>query len=195
MRLKDDNKATLIREKAIEMIVKQGFDGLSMHKLAKAVGISASTIYVYFKNREDLLNSVYNEAIIAFEEAVLRDFDPEMGFEEGLWLQWTNRYKNIVQDPLKFHFLEQFRNSPLIKHQDIRPGEFRVKMQEFVATAVKKKEIQKLPLEIFWAMAYGPFYTLIKFELDQSDMSGKAFSLDQKKLKQAFNLVIKALKP
>ena len=42
------------------MIVKEGFDGLSMQKLAKAANVSPATIYLYFKNREDLLNQLYN---------------------------------------------------------------------------------------------------------------------------------------
>ncbi len=42
MRNKDEHKEKSIREKAIEIIVKEGFDGLSMHKLAKAADISVS---------------------------------------------------------------------------------------------------------------------------------------------------------
>lgn len=44
-----------IREKVLAMIVKEGFDGLSMRKLANAAGVSPATIYVYFKDRDDLI--------------------------------------------------------------------------------------------------------------------------------------------
>jgi AcrR family transcriptional regulator len=47
--------------KAMEMIVAEGFDGLSMQKLAKAAGVSPATIYIYWKNREDLLNQLFQE--------------------------------------------------------------------------------------------------------------------------------------
>ncbi|MBA4056563.1 MAG: TetR/AcrR family transcriptional regulator, partial [Marivirga sp.] len=59
MRTRDELKEQKIREKAIEMIVNEGFDGLSMQKLAKAANVSPATIYLYFKNREDLLNQLY----------------------------------------------------------------------------------------------------------------------------------------
>jgi len=49
MRTRDEAKEHAIRDKAIEMIVKVGFDGLSMQKLAKAAHVSPATIYLYFK--------------------------------------------------------------------------------------------------------------------------------------------------
>ena len=54
MRTRDENKQDLIREKGLEMIVKEGFDGFSMQKLAKAAAVSPATLYIYFKNREEI---------------------------------------------------------------------------------------------------------------------------------------------
>lgn len=194
MRPKDENKELVIRQQAIEMIVKNGFDGLSMQKLAKKVGISASTIYVYFDSREDLLNKLYLEVQNKFEKDALDNFSADLSFEDGLWLQWKNRLRNTTRNPLAYQFYEQFRTSPLINHKDIKPAIFRKVMNDFVDNAVKKKEIKDLPMEVFWAVAYGPFYTLLKFHLDQANMAGKSFSLTEQKLKQAFDLVIIALK-
>jgi AcrR family transcriptional regulator len=194
MRAKDENKEITIRDQAIEMIVKEGFHGLSMQKLAKAANISASTIYVYFDSREDMLNKLFFYVEDIFTKESLKDFDPKMNFEEGLWLQWKNRYRHILKYPLHFRFSEQFRNSPLIRHKDIQETRFKKSMKEFVYHAVQRKEIEDLPVEIFWSLAYGPFYTLVKFHLDDSSMTGKPFSLSDHKMKQAFGLVMKALK-
>src|SRR5207253_10591130 len=124
MRTRDENKESAIREKALEMIVSEGFDGLSMQKLAKAAGVSPATIYIYYKNREDLLNSLYNEVNQTFAREALKKFNPELSLEEGLWLQWKNRLKFILEYPTYFKFFEQFRNSPLINHKDIKSAEF-----------------------------------------------------------------------
>jgi AcrR family transcriptional regulator len=194
MRAKDENKEITIRDQAIEMIVKEGFYGLSMQKLARAANISASTIYVYFDSREDMLNKLFFYVEDIFTKESLKDFDPKMSFEEGLWLQWKNRYRHILKYPLHFHFSEQFRNSPLIRHKDIQENRFKKSMKEFVYHAVQRNEIEDLPVEIFWSLAYGPFYTLVKFHLDDSSMTGKPFSLSDHKMKQAFALVMKALK-
>jgi AcrR family transcriptional regulator len=194
MRIKDDIKETNIRKVAIKMIVEKGFDGLSMQKLAKAAQISPSTIYVYFKNREDLLNQLYLDVQEKFEKDALKDFDPEMNFEKGLWLQWLNRYKNIKNNPTEFYFSEQFRNSPLIKQSQTSDNAFRDSMNLFVTNAITHKEIMPMSKEIFWAIAYGAFYILIKFHLDQATMAGTPFQLSESKLKQAFDLVLKSFR-
>lgn len=193
MRARDDNKERSIRLSAIELIVKEGFDGLSMQKLAKAAGVSASTIYVYFENREDLLNKLYLDVDELFTTSSLKNFDPAMPLRDGLWLQWKNRYRHIVQNPLHFYFAEQFRNSPLIRQSNIKTNPFRKAMQAFVENAVKKGELPKLPVEVFWALAYGPFYTLVKFHLDQSNMAGRQFQLNDALLKETFERVMTSL--
>ena len=191
MRNKDEHKELVIRQEAIRMIVQEGFDGLSMHKLAKQAAISASTIYVYFNSREDLLHQLYLETQDKFETDALVNFSVELSLAEGLWLQWTNRLTNITRDPLSFQFYEQFRNSPLISKVELT--RFRKTMQDFVQQCVQRKELKDLPDEIFWALAYGPFYALVKFHLDRSTMVGKPFLLTEQTLRLAFDLVLTAL--
>lgn len=48
-----EEKVTAIRKVVMEFILDEGFGGMSMHKLAKAAGVSVTTIYIYFKDRED----------------------------------------------------------------------------------------------------------------------------------------------
>lgn len=194
MRLRDETKEAAIREKAIEMIVKEGFDGLSMQKLAKAANVSPATIYLYFKNREDLLNQLYIDIDRVFAEETLKDFDPDMHFQEGLWLQWRNRFAYHVKYPQHIHFMEQFRNSPLINHKDIKDNIFKQAMSAFFRNAVKRNEMVELPVEVFWSIAYGPLYTLIKFHSSKKTFTGTKFVLTEERMKQAFDAVIKALK-
>ena len=69
------------------MIVSHGFDGLSMHKLAKAASVSVATIYIYFKDREDLIQQLYTEEFEKMTLATLVNFNPEGRFDEGLKVQ------------------------------------------------------------------------------------------------------------
>src|SRR3954470_17919424 len=104
MRVRDEYKVTTIRQKAIEMIVREGFDGMSMQKLAKAAHVSPATIYIYFENREDLLNQIFLEVQKKFIDTALEGFDPNMSFKDGLWLQWVNRLNFITRYPAHFKF-------------------------------------------------------------------------------------------
>lgn len=195
MRARDENKIEAIRDHAIEIIVNQGFDGLSMQKLAKAANVSPATIYIYHKNREDLLNNLFIEVQAEFNREALSGFDPEMSFRDGLWIQWENRFRFIRKYPLYITFLEQFRNSPLINHNAISINEFKEQMKRFVMNAIRRGEIKKTEPEVFWSIAYGSFYALMKFHLHQKSMMSKNFKLTEPMLRNAFEMVIKALKP
>ena len=72
MRTRDDNKIQAIREKAVDMIVRQGFDGFSMQKLAKAAHVSPATLYIYYKDREDLIMQLWAAAFKEMAEATLK---------------------------------------------------------------------------------------------------------------------------
>ncbi len=195
MRTRDENKEAAIREKAVEMIVNEGFDGLSMSKLAKAAGVSPATIYIYYKNREDLLHKIFNDSQKAFAEYALKNFNPELSLEEGLWIQWKNRMNFILEYPVYFQFFEQFRNTHLINHKNVDMSEFRENMMQFVKNAIRRGEMSKMEPEIFWAIAYGSFYALMKFHLQEKKMMNESFKITDAKLRQTLKMVIKALKP
>lgn len=197
MRTRDKSKERSLRDQALKMIVKEGFDGLSMHKLAKAAGVSPATIYIYFKDRDDLILQLYVEEMKKMSEATLVDFDPAMSFDAGLKVQWINRAHYCIKHPLQSHFMEQMRFSPLyeraIKATD---GAFIATMRSFVANAIKRKELIRVPVEIYWSIAFAPLYQLIKFHKQGKGMPGtEKFNLDEKLLTQTLELVLKALKP
>jgi TetR/AcrR family transcriptional repressor of multidrug resistance operon len=195
MRARDENKEAAIREKAIELIVNEGFSGFSMGKLAKAANVSPATLYIYYKNKEDLLNSLYNNVHATFIEMALQDFDPNSSLEKGLMQQWKNRLRHIEEHPYHFRFTEQFKNSPLINHKDVNTEEFKEIMKQFVTGTIKRGELQPMEPELFWALAFGPFYSLTRFHIAGKSMMNDTYSITEQKLKTLIQIVVKALKP
>ena len=49
MRMKDENKKAAITKAIIGLINEIGFANISMSKIAKATGLSAATLYVYYE--------------------------------------------------------------------------------------------------------------------------------------------------
>jgi AcrR family transcriptional regulator len=198
MRTRDDSKRQAICEKALEMIVDEGFDGLSMQKLAKAAGVSPATIYIYFKDRDDLILQLWMEEMKKMAETTLRGFDPAMSFDEGLKVQWMNRAQHCMDNPLSMHFMEQIRYSPYhgvtLKHVD---NQFVTAMGEFVHNAIRRKELVQLPVEVYWSIAFAPLYQLVKMHMTGRSFRSttEKFVLDEATMNQTLTLVLKALKP
>jgi AcrR family transcriptional regulator len=196
MRTRDEAKELAVREKALEMIVEDGFDGFSMQKLAKAVGISPATLYIYFKDKDDLVIQLWVETMKRLVHATLEGFDPAMSFEEGMKIQWMNRARFCMENPVLMHFMEQIKYSPYhaVCAKKMDKG-FIDKMGEFVHNAIKRKELVKLQLEVYWSIAFAPLYQLVKLHMLGRGMNGEQFVLDDKIMNQTLKLVIKALKP
>jgi AcrR family transcriptional regulator len=62
MKTKDPEKYAKILAAAKDLILRDGAAAISTTKVAKAVGMAQSNIYIYFKNKDDLLQQVYTNA-------------------------------------------------------------------------------------------------------------------------------------
>lgn len=197
MRTRDENKEEAIRQKAIEMIVEKGFDGLSMQKLAKEAGVSPATIYIYYKDRDDLIIQLWVFVMKKMVAATLEGFDPSMSFEDGMRVQWMNRARFAMENSLEVHFMEQIKYSPYHEICSRKMDtQFLSAMGEFAHNAIKRKELVKLPLDVYWSLAFAPLYQLVKVHMTGRGMRGtEPFVLDEKIMNQTLKLVIKALTP
>jgi AcrR family transcriptional regulator len=196
MRVRDPVKEQAIREQALNMIVKHGFDGLSMQKLAKAAGVSPATIYIYFKNRDDLIVSLYREEARKMAEETLVGFDPRMSFADGLRVQWINRARYCLAQPARMHFMEQIRHSPFHARESARRSPFAKTMCTFVESCIARGDLIRIPVEVYWSIAFAPLYQLVKFHMHGRGLPGTGpFALDDKILNQTLGLVLKALTP
>ena len=82
------------------------------------------------------------------------------------------------------HFLEQIQLSPLQqKSLKIMGEDFKNAMKTFVLNAIKRKELVKVPVEVYWSIAFAPLYNLVKFHMAGGSMGGR-FSLTNKLMLQ-----------
>ncbi|GAB3516862.1 TetR/AcrR family transcriptional regulator [Emticicia fontis] len=195
MRYRDEHKELLVKEKAIEMIVTEGLDGFSMQKLAKEANVSPATLYIYYRDKEDLLYQLGYEEATRLADTILKDFDPEMGFEEGLRIQWRNRADYWLESPVKATFLEQLKHSPLrARVFETLSMEFANALGRFVHKAIENEEILPTTPEVFWSLAYAPLYNLLRFHTEGTSLAGRPFQFSDEVMWETFGLVIKALK-
>lgn len=198
MRLRDVDKEKLVITNAIDQIVQDGFQGFSMNKLAKACNISVGTLYIYYKDKDDLIFKIGKTVILDFFTSTIKDFSPDMSFADGLWRQWENRADFAMKHPKEVAFFEIIKHSPhgeIILNSTTQFAEFRTIMTQFIDSCMRNNEITPMTFEAFWSVAYGPLYTLLNFHSEGKSMGGKPFKLTKPIMKEAFQATVKALKP
>ena len=60
----------MILEAALELFEEQGYEKFSLRQVAEAIGYTPTTIYLYFKNKDDLLFQTVADGFRAFGEAL-----------------------------------------------------------------------------------------------------------------------------
>lgn len=164
VRRKDDKKHLAICNAAIELITTNGFADTSMSKIAKVANVSPATIYVYFENKEDLLNKIY--LMVKKEKSVkmLKGVDNEnVSVKETFKLVWENFYRYAIDNPVRFAFGEQFFNSPLVNRISKDAGlSYYQPMIDLFERGKRDGIFKNIPLELFSAFTFSPLMGLIK---------------------------------
>ncbi|WP_447641516.1 MULTISPECIES: TetR/AcrR family transcriptional regulator [Chitinophagaceae] len=195
MRTRNIEKEQLVKEKTVELIVKDGFEGFSINKLAKMCGISVATLYIYYKSKNDLLIQVATEYLTRWNSLMLDGLNPNLPFESGMRLLWRNRVRFYRESPEGLQFFEQMRNSsyqlevfaPMMK-------DFKTTMSKFLKNAQKNDElVDTLTPEIFFTMAFAPLHNLFRFDYVGKGLGGTPFKLTDKIIWRTFDLVMRAL--
>jgi AcrR family transcriptional regulator len=189
MRIKDDEKEAALFEATVKLVNEIGFASSSVSKIAKEAGVSPATIYVYYKNKEDLLVSTYTEIKLNLSKALLRDFNDRRPIRDILRNVWFNMFEYISNNLEYFKFVEQFSSSPyssLVNRQEVE--QYFVPLIKVLQTGIEQKIIKNVNSDILTAFMYHPITVLANPGLCQD------FELNEENIETAFTLAWDAIK-
>ena len=163
MRKKDEIKQDALFRATIKLVNKIGFASSSVAKIAKEAKISPATIYIYYKNKEDLLVSTYMDIKKSYMSAMLQDFDETLPMYEIFKKLWINMFDYVHRNTADFLFTEQFANSPFMELVDENEYEqlFAPVLKVF-ERGIERKILKDVSFELLSAFAYYPVLTIAK---------------------------------
>lgn len=106
MRYKDEKKRIAINEHTMNIVFEHGLEGLTMASLAKLVDISKSTLYIYHKSKDDLINNLYSELMTVQSGITLNKVDDNENIKTKLKAVWLYWLKYSVENQKEMHFLK-----------------------------------------------------------------------------------------
>lgn len=114
MKLKDDKKTEQIFRATLRLVRDKGLAGVTMCEIAKSAGIATGTLYIYFKNKDELINTLFRECKKASIDSYFKDYDPSGPFKPGFAIVWTNILQYRVRHFEEVVFMEQCYHSPFV---------------------------------------------------------------------------------
>lgn len=87
-----------IIDAAVEVIAENGYHQSQVSKIAKQAGVADGTIYLYFKNKEDILISLFKEKMGQFIERMEEDIKEKATAKEKLALVISKHFSLLAGD-------------------------------------------------------------------------------------------------
>ncbi|KRL98312.1 TetR/AcrR family transcriptional regulator [Levilactobacillus hammesii] len=99
MKIKDAQKHDRLLQAAIHVLATAGLAGFSTTKVAKQAGIPQSNLYIYFKNKQDLLSAVFQFVIHEESVAVTDALDETTAIVDQLVASIHTIYRYALSQP------------------------------------------------------------------------------------------------
>ncbi|CEG23185.1 Fatty acid metabolism regulator protein [Planococcus massiliensis] len=95
---KDKPKYKQIIDAAVVVIAENGYHQAQVSKIAKQAGVADGTIYLYFKNKEDILISVFEEKMAVFVEKLEQILVRDIPAVDKLGLMIESHFSLLASD-------------------------------------------------------------------------------------------------
>ncbi len=95
---RDKPKYKQIIDAAVVVIAENGYHQAQVAKIAKQAGVADGTIYLYFKNKEDILISVFEEKMGLFVENLKEIINDEISTSDKLLKMVENHFRVLATD-------------------------------------------------------------------------------------------------
>jgi AcrR family transcriptional regulator len=164
-----------ILDAARELLVRDGYDALSMRKVAERIDYSPTAIYLHFKDKQELVSSLCDETfarLVRELETLKRDYpDPLVRLRKGLeryiafGLTNPNHYipTFVLPPPLEMNG----KRTPDIHNPEANGMRALATLRETIADGVKAKKLRKVDPDIAaraaWAAVHGITSLMIAF--------------------------------
>jgi AcrR family transcriptional regulator len=119
-RTKSNEKRIALLNATLYLVNNNGFHDAPMSKIAKMAGVSPATIYIYFENKQDLINKLYLETKASFSDDAFKDYTEDLPVQKGFELIWRNIAQFKIQQVEKAAFLSQCDNIATMIEEESR---------------------------------------------------------------------------
>ena len=114
MRVKDLSKIDLVFKSTLKLIRNHGIAGITMAKIAKESNLATGTLYIYFKNKEELINALYHKLEKDASNRFMAGYNPDLPYRECLKKVWVNYLNHRINFHDESIFMEQYYYSSYI---------------------------------------------------------------------------------
>lgn len=173
MRTKDESKTEQIYKATLDLVKERGLAGITMNDISKAASIATGTLYIYFKNKEELIKALFLECRNVSVQHYFAGVEETASFEGKM----KRVFINIINYKLAFFevsaFLEQSYHSPFVCITDLKKKQKALSpLFALVKEGIESGRLKNVEEELIISYLFGIIHEIVK----KTYFSGKKLS-------------------
>lgn len=136
-----------------KLMAEQGLHALSMQKIAKVADISVGTIYIYFKNKNELLTELAKYLFARVDRELIKNQDTGASLFDQYRQMWWNFWNFFNQNPQVLKNFYQYTTLPGFNELVKRCHEGQAPWHKFIKQGQKQGVICGLPSDVLFALS------------------------------------------
>ena len=163
MRCKDESKVHAIYKATLALVKERGLAGITMSDISKEASIATGTLYIYFRNKDELIRALFTECRQKSACYYFEGVDASLSFEERM----KKLFRNIICFKMKNFevsaFLEQSYHSPYVHITDLKKKQKALfPLVELIQEGIDNKKIKDTDIELIVSYLFGIINEMVK---------------------------------
>ncbi len=162
-----------ILEVSKDLLLSQGFSKMSMRRIAKRADVTATSIYLHFKNKDDLLLALVEESITRLNRSLRDALDPNAGPVEQLDALAHAYIRYALENPKEYEIIYMVRPEEMPKYPKEKFQQVRDSYELLAGVILEGKKNGALEVDdpllsayTLWAQIHGIVSVILSKRLD-----------------------------
>jgi AcrR family transcriptional regulator len=158
---KDDLRRSIL-DAAGALFLEHGYEGVSMRQIAERIGYSATTIYRYYEDKDDLLFAIVREGFLRFGRQLAKAAQTGEDPRERLTALWHAYIEFGMKNPIYYRlmFMQRFDFLFESRREEKAPmidsfGVLRQAVEEAMRSGVLRQGDPETTSTVIWAVVHG----------------------------------------
>ncbi len=176
----DERKDVLIRDAAIKLFYKNGIEDTSINSIAQEAGVAKGTIYLYFHNREHLVNEIAKYCYKGHLDFSMRSVREEQSASGKL----KKRVKNMLiwssKNPLESAVIRYYyKPVNIFGTKDVFFDESYNLNKEIIEEGISNGEFKKLPIDFITSIFFSSVEGISNYARNNPEVLNNEALLDE----------------
>ncbi|MCY6380753.1 TetR/AcrR family transcriptional regulator [Hoeflea prorocentri] len=144
-------------------VVENGLDKAPVSRIAKRAGVSAGTIYVYYPNKDEMLQSIYLEIKSLLHDAMMTASGPGADSAKRIRSMWFAMFGFMLENPDMFAFHEIVAAEKLLGPDQLEEvAGMAGDIHGVLGDAINDRTLKDMPMDCVISLLFGPAVNLAR---------------------------------